>query len=294
MPNPEPNTGEPEVSVLDSRGVLTVLALDHRDSLRVEFDAENPDAVEASELTKFKQDVLDCFGSRPSGVMLDPEYSISQIWAKGRVAPGVGAFCALEAQGYLGDPDVVVNELMWTPAQAVEAKATAAKLLILYRPDRGKVTERQESLVTEVVADCAEVGLPLFVEPVPYEIADVDDREDVVVRSAERIGALGPDVIKMPFPSASDTPERWEAACSRLDSASDVPWAVLSWGARFEVFVGQVQAACDNGASGFMAGRAIWAEAVLAPNRGEVLNDVALGRFARLVDATSNARGIKL
>lgn len=293
-PSPVSDRSESTTSVLDSRGVLTVLALDHRDSLRVEFDAENPDSVAASALTQFKQDVLDCFGSRPSGVMLDPEYSINQIWTQGKVADGVGAFCALEAQGYLGDPDVLVNELFWTPAQAVQANATAAKLLILYRPDRGEVTERQESLVRSVVADCAEVGLPLFVEPVPYEIADVNDREEVVVRSAERIGALGPDVIKMPFPSAADTPERWHAACRRLNSASAVPWAVLSWGAKFEVFVGQVEAACNNGASGFMAGRAIWAEAVLAPNRAEVLTDIALGRFSQLVDATANARGIEL
>ncbi len=281
-------------TVLDERGVLTVLALDHRDSLRVEFDAVDPDSVRPQVLTQFKQDVLDCFGSRPSGVMLDPEYSINEIWNQGKVAAGVGAFCALEAQGYLADPDVLVNDLFWTPAQAAAANATAAKLLILYRPDRGEATAHQDRLVSSVVAQCSEVGLPLFVEPVPYEVANVEDREEVVVRSAERIGSLGPDVIKMPFPSDGASPQRWDAACQRLDSATDVPWAVLSWGASFEVFIGQVEAASNNGASGFMAGRAIWKEAVLAPNRSEVLNEIALSRFDQLVEATRNARPISL
>jgi tagatose 1,6-diphosphate aldolase len=283
-----------ETSVLDSRGVLTVLALDHRDSLRVEFDSENPDAVDAQELTQFKLDVLDVFGSRPSGVMLDPEYSIHQIWARGKVAPGVGAFCALEAQGYLGDPSARSNELFWTPAQAAEVNATAAKLLILYRPDRGEITAAQDALVADVVDQCNAVGLPLFVEPVPYEVSDFADREETVVRSAERIGALGPDVIKMPFPSATQSPDRWEAACQRLDAATDVPWAVLSWGAPFEDFIGQVQVACDNGASGFMAGRAIWDEAVLSTDRQAVLTDVAVPRFDSLVAATANAAPIEL
>lgn len=281
-------------SVLDARGVLTVLALDHRDSLRVEFDAADPDLVDDSELVDFKQEVLDVFGTRPSGVMLDPEYSIAQIWMRGKVAPGVGVLCALEAQGYLGDPNARLNELFWTPTQAQAANASAAKLLLLYRPDRGEITERQDALVRDVVQQCAAVGLPLFVEPVPYDLTDVADREDVVIRSAERLGMLGPNVIKMPFPSSGDTPERWDEACRRLDSATDIPWAVLSWGARFEIFVEQVESACRNGAAGFMAGRAIWREAVLADNRKEILTEVALPRFDMLVEATSAARGFQL
>ena len=164
----------------------------------------------------------------------------------------------------------------------------------MYRPDRGEITAAQDALVAEVVDQCKAAGLPLFVEPVPYEVLDVADREETVVRSAERIGALGPDVIKMPFPSATHSPDRWQAACQRLDAATDVPWAVLSWGAPFDDFIGQVQVACDNGASGFMAGRAIWAEAVLSPDRHAVLTEVALTRFDSLVAATANAVPIEL
>ena len=278
----------------DERGRLCVLALDHRDSLRVEFDAESPDSVPTDVLVQFKVDVVAAFGDRPSAVMLDPELSIEQILTAGKLPAGVGSLCALEAQGYLGDPEARTNRLLegWSPARAAEVGASAAKLLILYRPDRGAATTAQEDLVREVVDGCGEAGLPVFVEPVPYDVEDVEDRERTVIESARRIGALGPDVIKMPFPSASETPERWDSACRRLDEVTEQPWAVLSWGAPFEVFRDQVLSACANGCSGFMAGRAIWREAIDPTDRAATLGDVALPRFDQLVDACSEATPI--
>jgi tagatose 1,6-diphosphate aldolase len=281
--------------LLDDRGLLTVLALDHRDSLRVAFDPVAPDSVAESDLVSFKLDVVDALGSLPSAVMLDPELSIDQILRAGRLPDGVGSLCALEAQGYLGDPSVQVNHLLegWSPRRAREVGASAAKLLVLYRPDRGRVTGAQDELIAGVVAECAEVGLPLFVEPVPYEIESVEDRENTIVRSAERIAALGPDVIKMPFPSAADTPDRWDSACRRVADAIDTPWAVLSWGAPFETFVRQTESACRNGCSGFMAGRAIWGDAIHAPDRSGRLATVAVERFAALVAATDDGRPLR-
>ena len=95
------------------------------------------------------------------------------------------------------------------------------------------------------------------------------------LRAPERIAALGPDVIKLPFPSATDSPDRWERACRSVAGAIDVPWAVLSWGAPFDVFVRQTEVACANGCSGFMAGRAIWSDAVHASDRAAALREVA-------------------
>ena len=52
------------------------------------------------------------------------------------------------------------------------------------------------------------------------------------------------------------------SACARLDAAVDVPWVLLSSSATFEQFRGQVRIAAAAGACGFMAGRAIWGDAV--------------------------------
>ena len=276
--------------LLNDQGQLTVLALDHRDSLRAEFPAGAVD----QELVQFKIDVITAFGGLPSAVMLDPELSIHQVLEAGHVPNGVGTLCALEAQGYLDDPEAQTNELMWTPSQAKAAGASAAKLLVLYRPDRGSSTEAQDDLIRTAVAGCAQVGLPLLVEPVPYDLEGVEDREATILASVERIQKLGPDIIKMPFPSDAATPDRWRDACQAVDDVCEVPWAVLSWGAHFEVFVRQTRVACDNGASGFMAGRAIWKEAVGASDRPAFLRDTAIPRFTELVAATENARPIPL
>lgn len=274
--------------LLDDRGRFTILAIDHRDSLRVEFDPKHPEQVSTDELVQFKLDVVDAFGSRPSGVMLDPELSIDQVLLAGRLAVDVGSLCALEAQGYLSAPDGQLNSLLdgWSPKRAQAVGATAAKLLVLYRPDRGETTRRQEDLVRRVVDECSEIGLPSFIEPVPYDLVDVDDRERTVLESAARIGALGPDVLKLPFPSDAGFPDRWEGACRRVGDVTDTPWATLSWGVAFDIFVRQTEVACANGCAGFMAGRAIWADSIHAADRSAHLRNVAIPRFEQLVAVT--------
>lgn len=276
--------------MVDKSGRFAILALDHRDSLRAEFDAEHPERVLVDDLVRFKLDVVDAFGARPSAVMLDPETSIDQILRAGLLPAGVGSLCALEAQGYLGT-EAVTNQLLegWDPARAQAVGASAAKLLVLYRPDRGLVTDAQDRLVRTVIDSCAAIGLPVFVEPVPYELADVDDRERTILASAERLGAFGPDVLKMPFPSDHVHPQRWESASRRISEVTDVPWAVLSWGAPFETFLRQTEVACANGCSGFMAGRAIWGESIHAADRAAHLREVAIPRFDALVAASASA-----
>ncbi len=281
-------TGDALAPTLDTSQRFSILALDHRDSLRVMFDPTDPAGVPEHELVRFKIDVVEAFGDRPSAVMLDPETSIEQILVAGRLPAGVGSLCALEAQGYLHDGHAATNRLLdgWSPQRARSVGASAAKLLVLYRPDGGSVTDAQDQFIRSVVDGCRDAGLPLFVEPVPYDIKGVDDRERTIVESAARISALGPDVLKLPFPSDAHHPDRWARACKRVHDAIDVPWAVLSWGAPIDLFVEQTRVACANGCAGFMAGRAIWGDSIGARDRATHLAQVALPRFNALVAAT--------
>lgn len=52
----------------------------------------------------------------------------------------------------------------------------------------------------------------------------------------------------------------WSDACRAITNAADVPWVLLSAGVDFDTFAPQVRIACEQGASGFLAGRAIWKE----------------------------------
>jgi tagatose 1,6-diphosphate aldolase len=261
-------------------GHLAILAIDHRDSLRVLLDPAAPEAVSAEDIRDFKRSVI--AGALPvaSGVMLEPEYAIPDLVSL--VPPDKGFLAALEAQGYEGDPHSRTTNLLegWSAAQAADAGASGAKLLIFYTPDAAAAAERQDALVREVIASCDAAGLPLFLEPLAYPASPdaprdaPGERRRLVVEMARRLTELGPAVMKLQFPALAgvDDPAGWDDACAELDEVLTVPWALLSLGVSYDVFRSQVESACRAGASGFMVGRAAWGELIqAAPDARETL-----------------------
>jgi tagatose 1,6-diphosphate aldolase len=285
-------------------GTFKILAADHRDSMRVIIDPDNPDGVPAQALTDIKMSLLREVAPYATAVMLDPVYSAAQAVATRSLPGGVGFLCALEAQGYAGEATARETTLLngWSVEKAVRLGASAIKLLIYYHPDAGRAAELQEETVRGVIADCARYDIPLFLEPLYYSPdpnvpvnseAFAATRRRTVIETVRRLGALGPDVLKIQFPldtSRETDPRVWADACAELDDASPVPWAILSGGDPFEAFKGQVEAACKAGCSGFMAGRALWKAVIHAApaDRDRIAREVALPRLqelAAVVDA---------
>lgn len=281
-------------------GIFTILAVDHRDSLRVVLDPENPAAIPAAEMTEVKLGLLHALGSEATAVMLEPEYSAAQAIAARALPGGVGFIAAIEAQGYLGDPTARQTLLLegWGVEKAKRLGASGIKLLVLYRPDAGPVTEAQDQMISAVVTDCARYDIPLFLEPVAYSVDPeiptnspefAAQRRGVVIETVRRLGELGPDVLKVQFPidSRYDADRAaWIDACAELDAASPVPWALLSGGDPYELYRDQVRTACDSGASGFMVGRALWGAYVTAsPNdRPRLMEEEVQPRFRELAE----------
>ena len=72
-------------------------------------------------------------------------------------------------------------------------------------------------------------------------------------------------MLKLEFPvDVAHEPDEslWRTGCRRVSEASPIPWALLSAGVDFSTFQRQVAVACQDGASGYLAGRAVWKEAV--------------------------------
>ena len=262
-----------------------IAAVDHRDALRAEFDPTNPAAVPTSTLTRFKADVITALADRPSAVMLEPQYSVPELTVNDTVHRNVGVICALEQQGYLASNPSVGNAWMpgWTPRELARAGCDAAKLLVLYRHDRDVLTERQEELIERTVAACSDAELPIFVEPVPFDVVDERDCSEVIIAAARRLAPFGPMILKLPYPGAGRCVELDDACGSR-------PWALLSWGAGYEEFARQLTEACAAGCSGFMVGRALWRAALAEPTRAAALRNVVIPRFEELSAIAASGR----
>jgi tagatose-1,6-bisphosphate aldolase len=201
---------------------------------------------------------------------------------------------ALEATGYEGPVTARTSRLLedWSVEKAKRIGASAAKLLVYYHPDATNAGD-QERLVADVYSTCKSADLALFVEPISFSL-DVDhplrgeDRRRVVVETARRLTAIGGDILKSEFPYFGDESDRarWEDACFELDSASRIPWVLLSGGVAENTFEGQVEAACMAGASGVAVGRSVWSEAAALPptRRDEFLATNGARRLRRIAE----------
>jgi sulfofructosephosphate aldolase len=104
-----------------------------------------------------------------------------------------------------------------------------------------------------------------------------------VVAAARELAVLGADLYKGEVPTLGQGDDAVITQGSKLlTSVLTCPWVVLSNGTAPERFGAAVVAACRGGASGFLAGRAIWASSLAAPDTMDHLRSVAAPRLAEL------------
>jgi tagatose 1,6-diphosphate aldolase len=172
------------------------------------------------------------------------------------------------------------------------------KLLWFYRPD-SEVAKHQREVLRSLVGECAELSLPLVVEPIWFPLEGEDPKSDAwkerrvrgIVESAQEANSFGVDILKVEFPGYVETEEGRAKAledCRRLDAGVNVPWMLLSAGVGYEAFKTQVEIACRAGGSGFMAGRSIWRDAASThdPKKRESAAKDAASRLSQLAAVT--------
>ena len=244
--------------------IFTILAVDHGASLAGTIQPDSPDAVGFGEMVAVKRNVLTHLSAQASAVLLDPVYGLAPATVGGALPGHVGMLLAVED----GDYASVTKEARlfdgWSVAQAKRAGANGIKCFFYYHPDDVVVAKHQEKFVRGLVQDCAEQDIPLFAEPLSYNITP-ETRRAVVIETAQRVSSWGIDILKVEFPvdvHAEPDVSVWNAACVELTAVCQTPWALLSAGVDFDTFAQQVKVACQAGASGYLAGRAVWKEGV--------------------------------
>lgn len=277
--------------IASADGVFAIIAMDQRNTLRRMFNAVGIEARE-EDLRTVKADVARALTPAASGMLLDPTYGVPAVTESRALAPGCGLLVAAEPssrESYNGeprtrrDPELNAN---WVSAQGGDA----VKFLVQLRADRPIAKSGEPDLAAEVldvcqevVTDCSSAGLPSVIENLVYELPGEQlsgkAREDAIVAAATALDAVDIDLLKLEYPGSPD-------GCRRLADVLHRPWAVLSAGVPFEQFSDVLKIAFDEGgASGFIAGRSIWREALplSGEERQRFLDTVARPRLDDLV-----------
>jgi tagatose-1,6-bisphosphate aldolase len=278
-------------------GVFAIIAMDQRNTLRRMFKAVDIDATE-EDLRSVKADVARALTPAASGMLLDPTYGVPAVTEAEALAPNCGLLVAAEPSSrdsYNGEPrtrrDPELNA-GWVAAQGGDA----VKFLVQLRADRSVATAGEPDLAGEVldvcqeiVTDCTSAGLPSVIENLVYELPGEQlsgkAREDAIIDAATALDQLDIDLLKLEYPGSPD-------GCRRLADVLHRPWAVLSAGVPFAQFSDVLKIAFDEGgASGFIAGRSIWREALplKGGERQGFLDNIARPRLDDLV-AVANQR----
>jgi sulfofructosephosphate aldolase len=267
-----------------------MLALDQRESLRTMLAAERASHAATptdAELTAFKVAAARILTPLASAVLLDVDHGLRPAVDAGAIAAGCGLIVA--ADRLVQAPGGPVEDTGLHPLvmgdDAVAAIADAYKLLVIWRPDRGHA--QRKATVHRFVEACRERGRPSIVEGIvrpsegasPYEPLA---HADAVLAAAEELTSLEPDLYKAEVPTQGRLDDDAIVRASRrLSAAVASPWVVLSNGVDGHRFPSAALAAARGGASGFLAGRAIWSASLRARN---VEDDLAMAAAARLRD----------
>ncbi len=277
-----------------AEGKIVMFALDHRGNLQRALNPEAPQTVSYQEMAAFKLHLTSVMTAHATGILLDPEYGLAPAIAHGAIASGCGLLVAVEKTGYTGDPHARQSQILpgWSVEKIARSGAEGVKLLLYYHPDAPNAAA-QEAIVAQVGEECARADMPFFLEPLSFsldpavkKLASAEKRQ-VVVETGRRLTPMGVDILKAEFPiNIDDQPDEavWAEACAELSQASQAPWVLLSAGVNFDQFARQTEIACRAGASGVLAGRAVWKEAagMKTETRDEFLRTVAARRMAQL------------
>lgn len=274
-------------------GTFAMVAMDQRESLRQMFQAAGIASAPDNVLVDFKMAVAEHLGPVASGFLIDRHFGADEVRRRRLLPPGTGLIIAADElthsdQGTV--EDTALDATVLAPAFDLSG-VSALKLLLIWRND-GRDEDRIE-LARAFIAAARDRGLLSVLEPVVRAAPGHEgfDREFEIHRAARALSPLGPSLYKVQVPlGGRGTEDELEAACRQLAAEISGPWVVLSQGVDREDFHGAVLAACRAGASGFLAGRALWSDLVGRDDLAAGLREIAVPRLERLIE-TVDAHG---
>ena len=268
----------------DAAGRFKMTAVDQRPPIKNPIKAKRgtPEAP-WEDVAGFKELLIRELQGESSAMLLDPHYAyprgVTMLDAR------LGLILTLEDSIFRETPGGRLSSAIddWSVEKIKRTGADAVKVLTWYRPDGDpEVCAAQQEFTRRIGAACARYDIPFVFELLVYPLArDAEQTRDYVEMRTKQAGlvidsvrafadpSFGVDLFKLESPvPAADLPEPAAPGSEgvqelfhELDRASGRPWVMLSAGAGMAEFRRVLHYAYAAGASGYLAGRAIWLEA---------------------------------
>lgn len=275
-------------------GGFAMVAIDQRESLRRMFPLVNGEEVDDETLRKFKSAAIAALSPIASAVLLDRHYGLADRRPAELAKDTALVLAADDLYHPLGQPVLATSlDPFVTEEYAQQVGADALKLLVIWQED-GSSAER-EDLVGSFLDLAQRVGTPSLLEGIVRparggQWLDHHHRHEAILRAAAELSGYGCSIYKAEVPGyiqgdVSLVREQSE----RLTALLRVPWVVLSNGVAQAEFARAMVEAVEGGASGFLAGRAVWSDTVRDEQPAAALRERAVPRLRGLRASVSEA-----
>jgi sulfofructosephosphate aldolase len=252
-------------------GTFLMVAMDQRESLRKMMGGDAPD----ERLVAFKLAVARELSPHASAFLIDRHFGFDRV-----VREGLAACSVILAADALDDAGGVVQDTE-VDTEIDPEGAAALKFLVIWRDDaeRPRRLERARRFV-ELADSYGLLSVLEGIVRVPEE-----ERDERIVEAAEELASVGPSLYKVEVPGhGRGDADAITRRCREIDAVVPMPWVVLSNGVELADFPRAVEASCRGGASGMLAGRAIWSDLVDDPDPAPRLREVSVPRLERLAE----------
>ncbi|PSM17937.1 tagatose 1,6-diphosphate aldolase [Nitratireductor sp. StC3] len=268
----------------DAGGRFKMTAVDQRPPIKAPIAAHyGLDEAPYDDVAGFKALLIETLQAESSAMLLDPHYAVPR--GLRFLSPQKGLVVTLEDSVFRETGQGRVSQEIdnWSVGKIKRMGADAVKVLAWYRPDAGAAVCAQQRDFTKRIGEaCQRFDIPFVFELLVYPLAaDAHQTRDYVelkgkkaddvLKSVETFAGAdyGVDLFKLESPvNADDVPgvdgEGAAAVQTLFDEMGRLagrPWVMLSAGAGKEAFRNILTHAFRAGASGYLAGRAIWLEA---------------------------------
>lgn len=268
-------------------GRFAMVAADQRPPIFDLVKTKRSGTVEPDDVCAVKAAIVRNLAPHASAVLLDPIYAYSTCIS--HLPAHKGLLLTLEDHAFQATPGGRLSHEIadWSVAKIKRLGADGVKVLAWYRTDADpEVCRQQQDFVARIGRACVEHDicflLELLVYPLPGDAAATTDYVEHAAKNPQRVidsvavfadPRFGVDLFKLesPLPAATlpdpETGAKFEVTAAQrwfdaLGAATNGrPWVMLSAGAQMDQFRRVLLYAYRAGASGYLAGRAIWWDA---------------------------------